>query len=182
MLFYRIFNTASDSKLVPRSTDYRLIDASVREVFNQFTERNRITRGLIDWLGFKRDFIEFAAPARIAGEASYNTTQLVKLAFNSFISLSLKPLFFFGWMGVIITGLSLFGGLFLFVEQLLLGDPLHLGVTGAALIGIFVAFLTGLILISQGILAVYLSHVFAQTQGRPLFVIDHSTSVRSTKE
>lgn len=182
MLFYRIFNAASDSKLVPRSTDYRLIDASVREVFNQFTERNRITRGLIDWLGFKRDFIEFAAPARIAGEASYNTTQLVKLAFNSFISLSLKPLFFFGWMGIIITGVSLLGGIFLVVEQLILGDPLHLGVTGAAFIGIFVLFLAGLILISQGMLAVYLSHVFAQTQGRPLFVIDHSTSVRSTKE
>lgn len=177
MLFYKLFNTASDSKIVPRSTDYRLIDASVREVFNQFTERNRITRGLIDWLGFKRDFIEFAAPARIAGEASYRTSQLVKLAFNSFISLSLKPLFFFGWIGVIITGVSLLGGIFLLIEQLLLRDPLHLGVTGAAFIGIFVLFLAGLILTSQGMLAVYLSHVFAQTQGRPLFVIDRSTSI-----
>lgn len=180
LLFYKLFNAASDSKLVPRSTDFRLIDSSVREVFNQFTERNRITRGLIDWLGFKRDFIEFSAPARIAGEASYRVSQLVALAFNSFISLSLKPLFFFGWIGVIITGLSLFGGIFLIIEQLVLGDPLHLGVTGAAFIGIFVLFLAGLILTSQGMLAIYLSHVFAQTQGRPLFVIDHSTSIRSS--
>lgn len=176
-LFYRLFNATSDSKLVPRSTDFRLIDAEVRDAFNQFTERNRITRGLIDWLGFSREYIEFAAPARIAGEASYSTKQLIKLAFHSFVSLSLKPLYLFGWVGILITTLSLFAGIFLFVEQIILGDPLSLGVTGAALIGVFVSFLTGLILTSQGMLAVYLSHVFAQTQGRPLFVIDRSKSI-----
>lgn len=175
--FYRLFNSISGSRLTPRSTDFRLIDEHVRDAFNQFTERNRITRGLIDWLGFKREYIEFDAPARIAGEASYKTSQLIRLAFHSFVSLSLKPLYFFGWIGIIITILSLCGSLFVLIEQILLHDPLHLGITGTALIGIFVAFLTGLILTSQGILAVYLSHVFAQTQGRPLFIIDRSTSV-----
>jgi len=176
-VFYRLFNSISGSRLTPRSTDFRLIDEHVRDAFNQFTERNRITRGLIDWLGFKREYIEFDAPARIAGEASYKTSQLIRLAFHSFVSLSLKPLYFFGWIGILITVLSLCGGLFVLVEQVLLHDPLHLGITGTALIGVFVAFLTGLILTSQGILAVYLSHVFAQTQGRPLFIIDRSTSV-----
>ena len=179
-LFYQLFNAMSDSKLVPRSTDYRLIDKQVRDVFNQFTERNRITRGLIDWLGFRREYIEFAAPARIAGEASYKTSQLVRLAFHSFISLSLKPLYFFGWIGVAITLLSMIGTLFLIVEQFILGDPLSLNITGAAFIGMGVTFLTGLILTSQGMLAIYLSHVFAQTQGRPLFVIDHANSIIKT--
>ncbi len=180
-VFYRLFNSISGAKITPRSTDFRLIDKHVRDAFNEFTERNRITRGLIDWLGFKREYIEFDAPARLAGNPTYSTSQLVKLAFHSFISLSLKPLYFFGWLGVLITGLSLGGGLFLLTEQVILGDPLNLGITGAVLVGIFVAFLTGLILTSQGVLAVYLSHVFAQTQGRPLFVIDYSTSVLKRK-
>jgi len=178
-LFYQLFNSTSGSEIVPRSTDYRLIDATVREEFNRFTERHRITRGLIDWLGFKREYIEFDSPSRIAGQATYKTSQLIKLALNSFISLSLKPLLIIAWMGVFITALALLMGLFVLIEQILLGDPMNINVTGTAMLGILTLFLVGLVLTSQGILALYLSHVHAQTQDRPLFVIDkrHSKNI-----
>lgn len=176
-IFYKLFNSTSGAEIIPRSTDFRLIDSAVRAEFLRFTERQRITRGLIDWLGFKRDYITFEAPARIAGEASYKTSQLVKLAMNSFVSLSLKPLFFFGWVGVVITTLSLFLGLFIIVEQFILGDPLALNFTGPAILGIFTSFLVGLVLMSQAMIAVYLAHIHAQTQSRPLFVIDKLKSI-----
>jgi dolichol-phosphate mannosyltransferase len=176
-LFYKLFNSTSGSEIVPRSTDFRLIDRSVRTEFLRFTERQRITRGLIDWLGFKRDYIYFDAPARMAGEASYKTRQLIKLAMNSFVSLSLAPLFFFGWIGIAITSLSLLSGIFILVEQFALDDPLNLNFTGSALLGILISFLIGLVLTSQGIIAVYLSHVHGQSQERPLFVIDSAHSI-----
>lgn len=177
-VFYQLFNSTSGTALVPRSTDYRLIDRCVLDEFIRFTERQRITRGLIDWLGFKREYVYFNSPARIAGKASYNTGQLIKLAMNSFTSLSLKPLFFFGWVGVVITLSSLLLGLFVLVEQVLLGDPLQLGFTGTALLGILMTFLVGLILISQAVMAVYLSHIHQQAQERPLFVINPKDSIR----
>lgn len=175
-VFYTIFNSTSGAEMVPRSTDYRLIDKVVRVEFLKFTERNRITRGLIDWLGFKREYVTFTAPARLAGVASYKTSQLIKLALNSFVSLSLKPLFFFGWVGVVITSLSLFLGLFIVIEQLILKDPMQLYFTGTAMLGILMSLLIGLVLISQAIMATYLSHVHVQTQDRPLFVIDLTNS------
>ena len=175
--FYKLFNATSGAAIVPRSTDFRLIDKAVRIEFLRFTERQRITRGLIDWLGFRRDYIVFEAPARIAGEASYKTSQLFKLAMNSFVSLSLKPLFFFGWVGAVITGLSFIAGLFILVEQIILGDPLDIGFSGPAILGILMSFLIGLVLISQSMIAVYLSHVHTQAQDRPLFVIDKSQSI-----
>lgn len=176
-MFYSLFNKLSGAHIVPRSTDFRLIDKEVREEFLKFTERNRITRGLIDWLGYNRDYIYFDSPSRIAGQSSYKTSQLFKLATNSFVSLSLKPLFLFGQIGVAITLLSLLVGLFIIVEQFILSDPLGLNFTGAAMLGIFVSFLVGIVLISQGILAVYMSHIHNQSQGRPLFVINKSDSV-----
>lgn len=175
--FYSLFNTASEAEIIPRSTDFRLIDKAVRLEFLRFTERQRITRGLIDWLGFKRDYVVFDAPARLAGNASYKFSQLVSLALNSFVSLSLKPLFFFGWVGGIITTVSLFLGIFILVEQVILGDPLQINFTGPAMLGILMAFLIGLVLISQAVIATYLSHVHTQTQDRPLFVIDHANSI-----
>lgn len=175
-LFYRLFNSLSGAKLVPRSTDFRLIDSVVREEFLKCSERQRITRGIIDWLGFRREYITFDAPARIAGEASYSTRQLVKLAINSFVSLTLKPLLALSWLGVLITLLSLVAGIVIFIEQFLLRDPLQLNFTGSALLDIFITFLVGLILISEGVLAIYLSHIYEQSQGRPLFVVDKSES------
>ena len=175
-VFYSLFNSTSGAEIVPRSTDFRLITRDVQQEFIKFTERQRITRGLIDWLGFKRDYVHFTSPARLAGEASYKTSQLIRLALNSFVSLSLKPLFFFGWMGVLITGISLIVGIFIFIEQFIINDPLNLNFTGSALLGIFISFLVGIVLTSQGIMAVYMSHIHAQTQARPLFVIDKKHS------
>ncbi|HRO23124.1 MAG TPA: glycosyltransferase [Promineifilum sp.] len=182
--FYALFNSISGAEMVPRSTDYRLIDRLVRLEFMKFTERQRITRGLIDWLGFRRDYVTFDSPARLAGKATYKTSHLVKLAMNSFVSLSLAPLFIFGWIGVFITVLSFVAGIFIFVEQFLLSDPLGLNFTGSALLGIFTSFLIGLVLISQGIIAIYLSHVHGQSQARPLFVIDaaHSSGLHSLEK
>lgn len=176
-IFYALFNSISGAEMVPRSTDYRLIDRLVCHEFMKFTERQRITRGLIDWLGFRRDYVIFDSPARLAGKATYKTGDLVRLAMNSFVSLSLAPLFVFGWIGVFITLLSLLAGIFIVTEQFLLNDPLALNFTGSALLGIFISFLIGLVLISQGIIAIYLSHVHGQSQARPLFVVDAAHSV-----
>lgn len=176
-LFYRLLNVISKSQTVPRSTDYRLIDEGVRDEFLKFTERNRITRGLIDWLGFKRDYVNFDSPARLAGEASYTIGKLTKLAINSFTTLSLRPLFIFSYIGGFITIGSLLLGLFIIVEQFLLGDPMNLNFTGTAMLGVFVSFLVGIVLVAQGIMSVYLSHIHTQTQNRPLFVIDKQSSI-----
>ena len=101
--FYKIINLISATKIIPRSTDYRLLDKAVVREFNRFTERNRITRGLIDWLGFKRDYVYFTANQRINGNAGYSVFKLTKLALSSFISLSLFPLKFAGYLGIIIV-------------------------------------------------------------------------------
>jgi len=175
-LFHRLFNTTSGTEIIPGSTDFRLIDANVRTEFLRLTERHRITRGLIDWLGFRRDYVEFHSPERLAGTASYSTKKRIGLALSSFVSLSLRPLYVFGWIGLGITMLSLLSGIFIIVEQIIMGDPLGLKFTGSAMLGVFISFLVGLVLTSQGIIALYLSHIHSQTQARPLFVVDKSTS------
>ena len=179
-MFYRLFNGASGAQIVPRSTDYRLIDRVVVEEFKKMRDRNRITRGLIDWLGFKREYIHFSSPARLAGEASYKTSQLVKLAMNSFLSLSVKPLITLIWIGVVVTFISLLVGIVLII-QAVIGDPLSLHVTGSGYLSVFIAFLVGIILIAQGVVALYVSHIHEQSQDRPLFIIDPSTSVNCEK-
>lgn len=175
-LFYHLFNKTSGITLIPGATDFRLIDREVRDEFVKFTEHNRIARGLIDWMGYTRALVPFDANKRIAGKASYSIIKLSKLALNSFISLSLAPLYAIGIVGVLITFFASALLFFIFVEQHVLGDPLKLRITGTAILCVTILFFVGIIMISQGLIALYLSHIHTQTQNRPLFIIDKKNS------
>ena len=176
-LFHVTFNHLTGQELTSGATDYRLIDISVQQAFLSLKESDRITRGLIDWLGFQRAYIKFKAKSRDSGSPSYNTPKLMRLAVNSFTSLSPKPLYLFGCLGIIITMAAFLLGLAVFIEQLLLNDPLHWKFTGTAMLGILLMFLIGIVLMSQGILSLYISHIHSQSKQRPLYVIDYDKSV-----
>ena len=57
-----------------------------------------------------------------------------------------------------------------------MGDPIGLKWTGTTCVSIFIAFLIGLVLISQSVIALYISHIHAEAQGRPLYIIDRKNS------
>jgi dolichol-phosphate mannosyltransferase len=175
-LFHATFNKLTGQELVSGATDYRLIDRAVQQAFLTLKESDRITRGLIDWLGFRRTYIEFQAKSRQSGSPGYSTRKLMGLAADSFASLTPKPLYMFGYLGVLITIFSFLLGLAVFIEQLLLNDPLHWKFTGTAMLGILLMFLVGIVLMSQGILSLYISHIHDLSKQRPLYIIDHEKS------
>lgn len=170
-VFYGVMNTISEVKLVPRATDYRLLDRSVMEAFTSFTERNRITRGLIDWLGFRRAYVEFVPAQRHAGEAAYSLRKLFGLATTSVISMSLLPLKLAGYLGLIIMLIAGPLGLGIFVEKYLLSDPWQLHFSGPAILAVIILFLVGLILASLGLIALYIANIHTEVMNRPLYVM-----------
>jgi glycosyltransferase involved in cell wall biosynthesis len=181
-LFYKIFNRFADQKLIPGSTDFRLIDRAVQQEFLRLPETDRITRGLIDWLGFRQELIYFNPKIREKGTATYSNSKLLKLAMNSLVSLTPKPLFIFGYIGSLITILALMLGISVIFEQIIFNDPLKWKFTGTAMLGILIVFLVGLVLLSQSILALYVSHAHNQTLRRPLYIIDYDGSSGVTKK
>ena len=181
-MFYWLLRKMGNKHTVPGSTDYRLIDRTVVDEFNKLSEHNRITRGLIDWLGFKQEYIYYTYGARMAGKPSYNIKKLFRLAIDSFVSMSTTPLVIFGYIGIFITIGSFILGMFCIINQYILGDPLHLYWNGAVQMAIFITFLVGLVLISQAITALYVSHIHAETQGRPLYIIDRKQSRNLKKQ
>jgi glycosyltransferase involved in cell wall biosynthesis len=175
-LFHILFNHLSSQKLVPGSTDFRLIDSSVQKAFLELKETDRLTRGLIDWLGFQPQFVAFTPIARQTGQPGYSRGKLVRLAIDSVVSLSPAPLYVFGTLGILITACSLLLGAAIFIEQLLLSDPLHWKFTGTAMLSILILFFMGIVLMSQGLLSLYISHIQNQAKQRPLYVIDYANS------
>ena len=169
--FYKMLSSISHTTITPHATDFRLIDRVVLDEFNKLSERNRMIRGLIDWLGFDRDYIYFTAAERHSGEASYSYRKLVGLAFNSLTSYSLFPLRLAGYIGVVILAFSGPMGVVAGLDRFVFNDPLGLNVSGTALLALLLTFLVGMVLASLGLVALYIAHIHAEVIDRPLYVL-----------
>lgn len=170
-LFNTMMNAMSDTPLIVGATDFRLIDRIVVDEFNKLTERNRLTRGLFEWLGFRRELVYFAAHERANGTASYSVSKLINLAFASFISHSLFPLKVAGRLGVAITLASGALGFVVFWERYVMNDALGWAVSGTAQLTIINVFLMGLVLSCLGLIALYIGNINNEVSGRPLYVV-----------
>jgi len=154
-------------EIVTRSTDFRLIDRVVIDEFNKLKERNRMTRALIDWLGFHREYVFFVANERMYGKPSYNYWKLTKLAFNSMVSLSLFPLRIAGYLGGFITIASGLMGMFIFVTKYVLKND---DFSSPAILAVLILFLIGIVLVCLGLMALYIANINVEVSGRPLYV------------
>lgn len=170
-LYYLIMNRMSDTPLESGTTDFRLIDRQVVDEFNKLTEHNRITRGLIDWLGFKRVLVPFQANERAHGQASYSLPKLIRLALSSAITHSLFPLKFAGYLGLVITLTTGLFGTIIFIQRYIYNDALGWAVTGTAQLAILIIFFIGIVLSCLGLIALYIGNIHSEVAGRPLYVV-----------
>ena len=176
-LYYILMHKAGDKNLIEGEMDFRLLDREVVADFNQFTEHNRLTRGLINWLGYHQEYIKVQTKDRINGAPTYSIKKLATLAGDSMVSASRTPLIIFGYIGLFIMAITFVPGLFQLIQEYILGDPLKLGWGGGVAVSLFVAFLVGLVLISQAMTALYVSQIHAEAKNRPLYVINKTKSV-----
>lgn len=167
-LYYWIINKISDLEIVSQTTDFRLYDKKVVAAFMHATERERMFRGIMDWLGFKRTFVEFEAGARTEGEAGYSYYKLWRLAINSITSFSLWPLRLAGYLGGFITTVSGLALLWMLINYFVQSRWIY---TPLAMVVVANTFLIGIVLMAIGLVALYVGTIHTEVINRPLYVI-----------
>ncbi len=178
-LFYYIFNKVSGMQTESGSTDFRLMDKKVIEVFRKFPERERMFRGMIDWMVYRRTKVEFIAPERIHGNANYSYNKLFQLALNSFTSFSLLPLRMAGYFGVFITTISGILLMVMLVSYWFFNPSLF---TPIAILGVSNMFLIGIVLVSLGFIALYIARIHNEVINRPLCIVREQINIVSKTE
>ena len=168
LLFYWLMSKISGVEMKTQTTDFRLYDQKGIQVFRNVTERQRMFRGIMDWMGFKKTYIQFKANARQEGEAGYSYLKLWHLAINSITSFSLWPLRITGRIGVLITLSS--GGflLWMLANYFLVNKALY---SPLAFVVVVNTFLIGLVLISIGLVALYIGNIHTEVINRPLYIV-----------
>ncbi len=166
--FYALMRRFSRNVITRNSTDFKLIDRKVINELVRFTEHNRLFRGLIEWMGFKTETIEFVAPERVNGAATYSLRKLFNLAINSLTSFSLFPLKLAGYLGVLITMVSFVLLCVMLVFKFILNSAIFSSISYVIVTNTFVL---GIVLMALGIMALYIGQIHAEVIGRPLYVI-----------
>jgi dolichol-phosphate mannosyltransferase len=167
-VFYWLMGKISGLPIKSQTTDYRLYDKKVVAAFKHATERERMFRGIMDWMGFKRVYVEFQAGARTEGEAGYSYAKLIGLAVNSITSFSLWPLRLTGYLGLLITMTS---GLLLVWMLLNFLIQNQFQYTALAIVVVANTFLIGVVLMAIGLVALYIGNIHTEVINRPLYIV-----------
>jgi dolichol-phosphate mannosyltransferase len=169
LLFYWLMNKISGIKMNANTTDFRLYDKIVINSFIRATERNRIFRGIMDWMGYNRAIIEFTAGTRSSNQkASYSYIKLFNLAVNSLTAFSLWPLKITGYLGLLISTISGSLAIWMMVNYVF---KAHFNYTPLAIFVVLNTFLIGLTLIAIGLVAFYIGVIHTEVLNRPLYII-----------
>ena len=166
-LFYRIINTLSQIKLEDGVADFRLLDQKVIHALRAYKESNLFIRGLIPALGFRQESIDYTPHKRFAGETKYSFSKMLRFALTGITSLSAKPLYFSIYFGVFFAMLAFIYGLYA-IYVFAFG---HEAIPGWTSIIASILLIGGIQLIMIGIIGIYLGKVFAQSKGRPNYII-----------
>lgn len=166
-LFYKIINRISDVDIVDGARDFRLMKRSMVDAILSMPERNRFSKGIYGWVGFKTEWIPFQNVERVAGDTKWNFFSLFSYSIEGIVAFSTKPLHIASVTGVALFGLSLVSMAVIVVRTLLFGDP----VAGWPSLACLMLFIGGLQLLCLGIFGQYLSRSYLETKQRPLYLV-----------
>ena len=176
--FYQFVAKLSGKVKIPQNVGhFRLISRRVADEVNRLSERNRVFRIEVPFVGFKTTEVLFDRPKRVAGETHYNLKSMLKLAVDAIASTTSVPLV---WPVQIFMFVAFTFGLSLLL-QLILFFTLSLSeiLMVVWLLGNIILFLFTLLFFVLSILSLYLSRVFTETQNRPFYIIDEVIVGRS---
>lgn len=163
--FYRVLN-AMGVQAVFNHADYRLISARVLKEFANFKEVNLFLRGMVPLVGFKSTSVYYSRAPRLAGESHYPLSKMLSLAIDGITSLSVKPLRFVTGLGLAVSVLA-----FLLLAWIITVFFLGKAIPGWASMTAIVAFMSGIQLLSLGIIGEYVGKIYLESKGRPRYII-----------
>ncbi len=174
-LFYKVFNYLADLNYDPSVGNFRIVSRKVIETFKSIRERLRFFGGLVDWMGFPTTSIEVAHSRRAEGKSTYTFAKLWKLATDTIIAYSDKPLRLSVKLGFLIAFFAVVYGCYVLLKVLIYGSV----VSGWSSLIVSIYFIGGIIIANLGIIGIYLGQTFDEVKRRPLYIVRNTTFQQS---
>lgn len=165
--YYRCHNLISKPKIEANVGDFRLMDRRVIEVIRSMPERNLFMKGLLSWVGFRTEVIDYVRSPRIAGRTKFSGWRLWNFALEGITSFSTVPLRLWVYLGLCISLVSgIYAGYIVF-GKIVYDNP----VPGYPSLMTGILFFGGVQLIGIGVLGEYIGRIYLEVKGRPRYVV-----------
>lgn len=172
-MFYKVFSYLSGVEQDGTIANFGIYHADAIRSVNSMREAMRGFSTMIRWVGFKSTAIDVEHAARFEGKTSYNWKKLINLALDIALAYSDKPLKLIIKAGFIISILSIILAVYYLVSYIL-GN---IKVPGYASLVVCICFLSGLIILINGIIGLYISKIFDNVKQRPLYFEKHKINI-----
>lgn len=153
-------------EIIPDHADYRLMSARVLDALEGYSEVNLFLRGLIPQLGFKQSVVYYSRAEREAGTTHYPLSKMLALAIDGITSFSVKPLRLITLMGMLVAVLSVVGIIYVLVSVIS-----GYYVDGWASTTCIICFVSGIQMISLGVIGEYIGKIYLETKQRPRYIV-----------
>jgi dolichol-phosphate mannosyltransferase len=175
-IFYLLMGRAIGKNL-RESSDFKLLDRQVVDVLLDCPERRRFFRGLVAWVGFQAVRVPFQVQQRRGGQTKWSRQALAAYSIRNLVAFSSMPLRVVALAGFATVGAAVF----------LAAETLYYYFSGRAVSGfttviLVMLILCGLILVSLGVIAIYIASMYDEQKGRPPFVIRRPRSTGQSAE
>ncbi|MEM6691485.1 MAG: glycosyltransferase family 2 protein [Planctomycetota bacterium] len=174
-LFYRTFQKITGADLA-NSSDFKLLDREVVDAYLRMPESQPFFRGIIQWMGYSQEAIEFEVQDRTEGESTFTIASLFRMAMEVII----------GSSGILLQGatfagaVSLLVGLFLVVKSVY-QKAIGVAVEGFATVILLQFIFSSVILLGMGVIGLYLASIHRELKARPRFLV-RETNVRARSD
>lgn len=165
--FYKLINKYTEVEIVDGARDFRLMKRPVVDAILSLKERNRFSKGLFVWVGFKSEYLEYENVERAAGESKWSFWKLFRYALDGIIEYTDAPLRAAAWVGGVLSAVM---GIELIVLLIL---SIVGSVSSSVILISVVLFLGGIILLAAGIIGEYLAKTYDEVRQRPPYIVKH---------
>ena len=175
---YFAINITSEIPLAVNVGDFKLLSKRVLKHVNSLSEYNPYIRGLSVWIGFKQDYVEYVRQGRFSGKTKFKNLWSGPLPqfLRGITSFSTAPLY----IGIIIGIFTILFSLILIVYAVY-SKIAGIAIPGSSGVLIAISFFSGIILMSIGIIGIYIARIYEQTQGRPRYIIKNISDSTNDK-
>ena len=170
-LFYKLFSYLADIEYDAQTGNFRIMSRKVVDNFRRMREQLRFFGGLVQWMGFPSASIEVEHAERLEGNSTYTLDKLWKLASETIIAYSDKPLRLAIRFGFAMAFFAFCYGVYIFSRVLFYGSPIE----GWSSLFVSLYFIGGIIIAILGIMGIYLGKTFDESKKRPLYIVRRAT-------
>jgi len=166
-LFYKLFSFLTNSPMDPAIANFGIYHKQVIQAILSMGDNIRYLPTMAQWVGFRKAYCPVKHAPRTSGKSSYSLWKLIKLAVDNMIAFSDKLLRIIAIAGLWIA-LSAFLLSAFYMTLALLGK---IKVAGYASLILSVWFIGGVLMMTIGVVGIYVGKTFSQVKGRPGFIV-----------